>query len=460
MHRTRKAPPRYRPRFEQLEDRTTPSTFSLTEPLQIQSITPLSNNQLQLNGILNLPGGIQQAFSAPLSITSQQNIRSCTILNLQLQGLDLNILGLAVHLDPVNLQILAQRGRGQLLGNLLCGGSPQSRRGTAFLRRLSPGLTDVFTVSEQASRLVAPAGPLGTGLPFDVSALSSQLTASGVTAGTTACPILDLRIDKLDLNLLGLEVRSLTPIHLTVTAIPGPGNLLGNLLCQISHALDATGSSPHGTGSTLSTLLSGLTGSLLGGAGQAATPTATSGLPRANLAGGTATPSRGTCNILSLDVGPVHLNLLGLVVDLSEIRLKITAESGPGNLLGNLLCQNAATGNLRAILANLRGLLGVLGAGTSTTGGLGGTTPATGPFGNGATLARLVNEVAGSSSPNATATCPILNLTIPPINLNLLGLRIQTLAPITLNITATPGAGELLGNLLCDLVNLLNSPPV
>ena len=44
------------------------------------------------------------------------------------------------------------------------------------------------------------------------------------------------------------------------------------------------------------------------------------------------------CDILMLDLGPIHLDLLGLVVDLSEIHLDIHAVPGPGNLLGNLLC--------------------------------------------------------------------------------------------------------------------------
>lgn len=46
----------------------------------------------------------------------------------------------------------------------------------------------------------------------------------------------------------------------------------------------------------------------------------------------------GVCDILFLDVGPIFLDLLGLQVDLSEIVLDVNAVSGPGNLLGNLLC--------------------------------------------------------------------------------------------------------------------------
>ena len=45
---------------------------------------------------------------------------SCDILNLVLGPLDLNILGLEVHLDQVVLDIVATTGAGNLLGNLLC----------------------------------------------------------------------------------------------------------------------------------------------------------------------------------------------------------------------------------------------------------------------------------------------------------------------------------------------------
>jgi hypothetical protein len=45
-----------------------------------------------------------------------------------------------------------------------------------------------------------------------------------------------------------------------------------------------------------------------------------------------------TCEILHLELGPLDLNLLGLMVHLDKIVLDITAQQGPGNLLGNLLC--------------------------------------------------------------------------------------------------------------------------
>lgn len=45
---------------------------------------------------------------------------SCDILNLDLGPLDLDLLGLQIHLNEVILTIVAEAGGGNLLGNLLC----------------------------------------------------------------------------------------------------------------------------------------------------------------------------------------------------------------------------------------------------------------------------------------------------------------------------------------------------
>jgi hypothetical protein len=70
----------------------------------------------------------------------------------------------------------------------------------------------------------------------------------------------------------------------------------------------------------------------------------------------------GTCTILDLTLGPLHLDLLGLVVDLNQVHLKITGQTGPGNLLGNLLCglANALNGNGGGLANILNNLLGAL----------------------------------------------------------------------------------------------------
>jgi hypothetical protein len=56
------------------------------------------------------------------------------------------------------------------------------------------------------------------------------------------------------------------------------------------------------------------------------------------------TQTQAVCEILNLVLGPIHLDLLGLVIDTNQIMVGITAVQGAGNLLGNLLC--AVTGLL------------------------------------------------------------------------------------------------------------------
>ena len=74
--------------------------------------------------------------------------------------------------------------------------------------------------------------------------------------------------------------------------------------------------------------------------------------------------SHGTCEILNLVLGPLDLDLLGLQVHLDQVTLIIEAESGPGNLLGNLLCAIAglldANTGLSAILNQIANLLNQL----------------------------------------------------------------------------------------------------
>lgn len=74
--------------------------------------------------------------------------------------------------------------------------------------------------------------------------------------------------------------------------------------------------------------------------------------------------TQATCEILHLELGPLNLNLLGLVVNLNQIVLDITAVPGPGNLLGNLLCAIAGLldrgGPLQQLVTLLNQLLGSL----------------------------------------------------------------------------------------------------
>ena len=70
------------------------------------------------------------------------------------------------------------------------------------------------------------------------------------------------------------------------------------------------------------------------------------------------------CDVLNLVLGPLHLDLLGLVVDLNQVILNITGQSGAGNLLGNLICAVAGlldrTGTLSILTNLLTAILDVL----------------------------------------------------------------------------------------------------
>jgi hypothetical protein len=63
-------------------------------------------------------------------------------------------------------------------------------------------------------------------------------------------------------------------------------------------------------------------------------------------------PPGNACSILSLDLGPINLNLLGVVVRTNQIQLRIDAVQGPGNLLGNLLCGITGILNPAGAIAN------------------------------------------------------------------------------------------------------------
>ncbi len=73
-----------------------------------------------------------------------------------------------------------------------------------------------------------------------------------------------------------------------------------------------------------------------------------------------------SCSILDLVLGPLHLNVLGLVVDLNQVILLITAVPGAGALLGNLLCALAGlldgTPTLGGLTALLNAILALLSA--------------------------------------------------------------------------------------------------
>ena len=163
---------------------------------------------------------------------------------------------------------------------------------------------------------------------------------------------------------------------------------------------------------------------------------------------GLAPSSSTTTPILHLRLDAIHLDLLGLTVDTSNICLAIDAHSGSGNLLGNLLTDVANLLNGGLSLGNILGGLSATDLST-LLGGLTGLL-------NGA----LGQATAGSAAQSVTGN--ILHLSLGPVDLNLLGLEVSldncADGPVTVDIGAHTGPGKLLGNLLNSLTHLLDGP--
>jgi len=144
------------------------------------------------------------------------------------------------------------------------------------------------------------------------------------------------------------------------------------------------------------------------------------------------------CPVLELTLAPTHLNLLGLIVDLSQVHLVITADS-QGGLLGRLLCSIGGQGQNAQSLKAQRLTKAAHRSGLSTKGVRMGVP--------------LYQTSSGSITTGATASpqaiCSILDLTLGPLDLNLLGLIVH-LDQVHLTITAD-SEGGILGQLLCGI---------
>ena len=172
--------------------------------------------------------------------------------------------------------------------------------------------------------------------------------------------------------LAGLATALLLSVGFASTATAAPGPALDPTVAPVAGTLANGTGAVAGTfdvqkfvvqngalqavGTFTGTATNAATGGVISGTQQVTLPV--------NLAAGA-----GSCQILDLVLGPLDLNLLGLQVHLDTVHLNITAQSGPGNLLGNLLCAVAGLLNgpiglnviLTQITALLNQLLGILG---------------------------------------------------------------------------------------------------
>jgi hypothetical protein len=486
-------PARYRPTLENLEDRVvmsaalpapaaSPALMALVTPTaahhQAPTLLPITINSVtDVNGSLMANASVGAIhFQVPLTVgltggasasaAAGPHANAATpILDLTLKPIHLDLLGLTIDTSEIRLQITAQTGSGNLLGNLLTDVA-NLLNGSITPAQLTTLTTDLTNVLNGAfSRLMTPAN----------AASGATVSSSGTTN------ILHLSVGPLNLNVLGLQVTldngSGGPVTVDIGAQTGPGNLLGNLVGNLGNLLNIH----HTLGGVVSTLnrIAGQITSLINQPSLVpisinSISTANGGLVANASAGGMsfqipltlqlanataaaamkASPQATTTPILDLILQPIHLDLLGLTVDTSEIRLEINAISGPGNLLGNLLTDiaNALNGgtSLTSILAGL----------TSTQL----TTLTTG-------LTNLINEALGFLTAPATAapgisttssrSSEILHLSVGPLNVNLLGLQVLldngSGGPITVDVGTQTGRGNLLGNLLDGLTHLLDN---
>lgn len=149
--------------------------------------------------------------------------RNCSVLTLQLNQLSLTLLGLNVNLDKVLLTIQAN-SHGGVLGSLFC--------------KLAHTKVKLRSLASYARHLTAVTHKSGLSTSGKLLGFSSPMSTQKQAAAGAVCPILNLILGPLHLNLLGLIV-DLNQVHLTITADPN-GGVLGSLFCSLAGSTTTT----------------------------------------------------------------------------------------------------------------------------------------------------------------------------------------------------------------------------
>jgi hypothetical protein len=156
-----------------------------------------------------------------------------------------------------------------------------------------------------------------------------------------------------------------------------------------------------------------------------------------------------TCRVLTLHLDTLQLTLLGLRVDTSAVNLLITGRQ-QGGALGQLFCRLARgirIGNRALAAASARSLNRRLGRRPMRAVGFRAyMSPSDRP---------ATAKAAQAAPP--PGSCQVLDLILGPLNLDLLGLRVDLYGgtptqPVRVLITANP-AGGVLGQVFCRLAS-------
>jgi hypothetical protein len=387
-----------------------------------------------LLNLFNLLGTSATDGSAPSSATAPgAQSAPQQLLKVNLKPLDINLLGLEVKSEPITVTISEQRGGGDLLGNVLSGVT---------------ALLNVTNVNNALNNVLSTAVDLANSATLAVNGVTPGSLDTSTATGSTG--VLDLFVSPVHLNLLGLLVDT-APIHLTVTANAGPGLVLGNAVTELANVFNP----PLPDTLDIDTINARLE-QLLADLNQQ-----TAGIPSAPVTPVELAPGQ----VLSLTVPPINVDLLGLMLQTSAITVNATSQTGDGELLGNVVktafnTLGATQENLSRLDNDLNALLakvvGVLNASSLTvSSSVVGALPSV--------LQTLTSPTLTAPAGTTSSTTPVLDLVIaspdggstPPVEVNLLGLDVTT-SNVTANLSARTGDGQILGNLVYNVANLLN----
>jgi len=372
---------------------------------------------------------------------------SCRVLYLRLDDLQVKLLGLDLNASTVTVRIQGDDQR--VLSRLFC------RLAQAIRLR---DVTQAAGVSRSLNRRVGTRPMQIVRLRAHLNAQAAQAAPAGAAA--PACQLLDLTIGPLNLDLLGLvaDVYGATksqPVRVVATADPN-GGVLGRTLCKLA-AGQAVGDAAAGAITPLNA--SGRQATVdvrvdrfsvedrhivARGAATSNVTTRDGGVRTQTQPVKLAVGAGEACRVLYLRLDDLQVKLLGLNLDTSTVTVRIHGESS--RVLGSLFCQlakaisqqrTASAANLtRSLNRGLRGKpLRVLGL----------------------RAALLAQDAQATPGAAPVATCPILDLTIGPLNLDLLGLIVDLYGatrtqPVRVVATADPNGG-VLGSTLCRLAN-------
>jgi hypothetical protein len=313
-------------------------------------------------------GGAGTGYSAqggatPNAPQGPMQVAECDVLHLILGPIHLDLLGLIVDINKVVLDLKGIPGT--LLGDIFCQlsntprppGGASSVAGTVSTRMVVDGFkavgnrvigqgtviskyTDMAgatSVQRRSFRLTIPKG------------YAAQQQGWSAVQQEPLCQVLFLEIGEVDLTLAGLHVIAHAfnpeePIRLRLQA-RREGGILGQLFCDLAQGGGVVPSKRKARlgAQALTTRMSGSTIMRFQAVVYAPNRTTSGGAGTMSSTSGGAAPNAPQaptqvveCHVLHLILGPVHLDLLGLIADLNKIVVDINAV--PGTLLGDIFC--------------------------------------------------------------------------------------------------------------------------